>query len=570
MTSFAARFFESELERVHGITRDSNPKLFRLVVYIFWKAFCHRFDDDPEGTVLAQRFIEDEFGSRLLSKLIFEEAAKPNSLFVLTKESSRDDHIARCYTVSKKFFYQFSQVSTRKYAESIGQAADFVDLFSGKPKKAVGKLCHLYDASRNLQTSKLVRDSLDSMTELPFNRFLFEWHIRRQKPKFLINSFRVKLQDGRKFQSPPIVKRLPVESLPDENYTSLKCDMAAFANITMAGDNCYQPIYSPAYSGRVYETPAGFQNSKRLTKAVMAHGQGLWNYDIVSCHLNILILLLRKYKHAMKGSDIKHLAMKYLQALEKQIINKTSMSAKAAAFNVPLEKFKVAVLSYLYCGNCNAEPIQDAKEFGMSIKDFNDYIIPLKMAREKLWEYICNDSEYLVAGTKKFKTVIVNAAGCKFHIDRDMTACDIKKKLLAHVIQGVEKLFIHTLILECSKNGIPVVADEHDGIITKKPIPDNIFADVRASTGYALEVAEKPFDREQETRDYIGNLVKSCIKTTKVVLTSRFAANNKKAQELAGKIPALMRSQKTVIAKHVMDIQSPQQLDVVEQAVEVF
>lgn len=554
VTSFAARFFESELERVHGVARDSNPKLFRLVVYIFWKAFCHRFDDDPEGTVLAQRFVEDEFGSRLLSKLIYEESQKPNSLFVLETDYSQCDHLARSYSVNESFFYQFLQISTRKYAESIGQSADFVDLFTGKPKKAVGKLQYLYDASRNLQTSKLIRDSLASIGELPFNKFLFELHIRNQKPKLLINWCHVKLPDGRKFRFPPIVKLLPIESLLEEARKSLKRDMAAFANITMAGGNSYQPIYNPAYSGRVYEIPAGFQNSKRLTKAVMAHGQGLCNFDIVSCHLNILVLELRRYEKAMRGSDIKPLAMKYHQLLEKQVINKTSMSAKAAAFNVPIEKFKIAVLSYLYCGNCNAKPIQDAKEFGMTIKAFNKYVAPLEKAREKLWEYICSDSGYLVTGTKKFKNVIVNAAGCKFNIDRDMTACDIKKKLLAHVIQGIEKLFIHTLILECSKNGITVVADEHDGIITKKPIPDHIFDSVRVSTSYTLEVVEKPFDREQETRDYIDSLIKSGIKTTKAVLTFKIAENSKKAQALAGKIPALMRSQKSVIAKRVMDI----------------
>ncbi len=542
VTSFAALFFETELERVHGITRENTPELYWLFVYNYRKAFCHRFDDDPEGTVLAQRFIEEKTGSRAASNKLFLETQKPSALIVLERDYSHSGNTARIYSVNESFFYQFLQISTRKYAESIGQSADFVDLFTGKPKKAVGKLQYLYDASRNLQTSKLVRDSLASIGELPFNKLLFELHIRNQKPKLLINWCRVKLPDGRKFRFPPIVKLPPIESLPKEARKALKRDMAAFANITMAGDNSYQPIYNPAYSGRVYEVPAGFQNSKRVTKAVMAHGQRLWNYDIVSCHLNILVLLLRRYEKAMRGSDIKPLAMKYHQLLEKQIINKTKMSAKAAAFNVPVDDFKIAVLSFLYCGNCNAEPIQDAKEFGMTIKAFNEYVFPLKMAREKLWEYIGNDSEYLVTGTKKFKTVIVNAAGCKFNIDRDMTACKIQKKLLAHVIQGIEKLFIHTLILECSKNGIPVVADEHDGMITKKPVPAHIFDDVRASTGYNLEVVEKPFDREQETRDHIDSLIKSYIKTTKAVLTFKIAENNKKAQALACEIPALKRN----------------------------
>lgn len=569
VASFAARFFESELERVHGITRDNNPKLFRLVVYIFWKARCHRFDDDPEGTVLAQRFVEDEFGSRLLSKLIYEESQKPNSLFVLETDYSQCDHLARSYSVNESFFYQFLQISTRKYAESIGQSANFVDLFTGKLKKSFGKLHYLYSSSRNLMTSTLVRDSLNSIKELPFNKLLFEQHILQQKPKLRVNWCHVTLPDGRKFRFPPIVKQLPIEP---KARKSLMRDMAVYANITMESDSKYQPVYNPAYTGRVYEIPAGFQNSKRLTKAVIAHKQGLWNYDIVSCHLNILILELRRYEQIMQGSSIKPLAMKYHQGLAKQIINKTKMKAQAAAFNVPVDDFKIAILSYLYCGSCYADPIKAAKKFGMTTKEFKKYVTPLKMAREKLWEYICNDSEHLVAGTKNFKTVIVNKAGCKFHITSDMTSKDLMNKLLAHVIQGIEKFFIHTLILECSKNGIPVVADEHDGIITKKAIPAHIFDDVRASTGYNLEVVEKPFDREQETRDYIDSLIKSGIKTTKAALTLKIAENNKKAQVLAGKIPALVRNQRSIASKYFVVAQTPLIPDVIVQEMdaEVF
>ena len=60
-------------------------------------------------------------------------------------------------------------------------------------------------------------------------------------------------------------------------------------------------------------------------------------------------------------------------------------------------------------------------------------------------------------------------------ITNKKTIKKIKRSLTAFILQGQESCFIHNLTILCSKNGIPVYKNEHDGLITGKKIPDSLI-----------------------------------------------------------------------------------------------
>lgn len=65
---------------------------------------------------------------------------------------------------------------------------------------------------------------------------------------------------------------------------------------------------------------------------------------------------------------------------------------------------------------------------------------------------------------------------------------EIKRKLAAFILQGQEACFIHQLTLLCTEKKIKVMKNEHDGIITNKPIPIELVTEASILAG--LEGAE--------------------------------------------------------------------------------
>jgi hypothetical protein len=69
-----------------------------------------------------------------------------------------------------------------------------------------------------------------------------------------------------------------------------------------------------------------------------------------------------------------------------------------------------------------------------------------------------------------------------------------KSQLIAHYLQGIEACFIHTLTLLAEKYDFKPIGNEHDGLITLGPIPQEAIEEAKRITGlYCLELREKPF-----------------------------------------------------------------------------
>ena len=82
-----------------------------------------------------------------------------------------------------------------------------------------------------------------------------------------------------------------------------------------------------------------------------------------------------------------------------------------------------------------------------------------------------------------------------------------QRKLAAFILQGKEACFIHHLTILCDLNGIPVYKNEHDGLITGKPIKEDLVKEAAQLSGLKNPVLEeKPLiseEKKQKLMDYL-------------------------------------------------------------------
>ena len=80
-------------------------------------------------------------------------------------------------------------------------------------------------------------------------------------------------------------------------------------------------------------------------------------------------------------------------------------------------------------------------------------------------------------------------------IQRPIASFTKSAEMVAHVLQGMEAYFIHTLTTLSTRYGFEVIGNEHDGLITLNKIPEEAIRETQRLTGlHCLELREKPFN----------------------------------------------------------------------------
>ena len=86
-----------------------------------------------------------------------------------------------------------------------------------------------------------------------------------------------------------------------------------------------------------------------------------------------------------------------------------------------------------------------------------------------------------------------NAAGMSLALD-GLTVGQMRRKLVAHVLQGREALYIHALAAAAERHGFVVVCNEHDGLVTLGEVPEAAKEEAgEAAEMPWAELVEKPF-----------------------------------------------------------------------------
>jgi hypothetical protein len=253
----------------------------------------------------------------------------------------------------------------------------------------------------------------------------------------------------------------------------------------------FYPHYSPQHSGRI-GTP--IQNLTGESKAVAYSGiPNLYNYDLSSSQLRICC----HYEFPRYGIECPW--------LDSYLADTSLREDYAAVIGITPDAFKEAIIGVLmgsklpHNGTDTRASIfqalkdglpsgaQSLEELDDMVSALKDLIAPLKTALNKwhvaILKNLAKEGEILNALKKSLTYVQVKAhSGSK------------RGAIAAHILQGTEAYFIHTLTTLANSYSFQVLGNEHDGLITLGQIPDAAIQEARTITGlHCLDLREKPF-----------------------------------------------------------------------------
>jgi len=487
VTAFASQFFKAALIR-YKVSLGQTPEKYWLLSYLLMKTYYHRHGHS--GTIVSASWLEKAAKVRGLSKWLHELSNQPKSIVTLVTDYNKPQKQARVYKVADWFMLNFLEFNRKRTCIQLGRDATRVDLFTLEPVKQNKEIQpSLYDQSRHLMTSSLVRDAINAIKPLPYNYDFFRLYVGARTFE---TATVFKFQSGTTFVKKQIVKKKDLDK-ESERYRALYIrDASALEFITQFRKTHYQPVYEPAYTGRVSELGAGYQGLRGLSKAVLVYDKGLNNYDLELAHLTALKNLTLEYETAAKNKKLNHHDWR---RFERTIMSKPFQKAKATQLGLSSKQFKKILYGFIYSGgSMRIKPIRACCLNDERLSKLENYLFPLKKIIDCLWFYIRRDDRFKPKKGVKASYDITNLTGCRFLPDKALSKVKRRRKILAHLIQGIEKHFVHTLTIACKKSGINVVSDEHDGIVTDKPIPQNIIDDVTQINGYGLKLTVKPFE----------------------------------------------------------------------------
>jgi len=269
--------------------------------------------------------------------------------------------------------------------------------------------------------------------------------------------------------------------LHDENYHHLTQDnIHRLINLTnqilkLANNDIEQGsvihIYHQCSTGRLFATGITIQSTPRLIKHAALHG--LWEYDFKNCHYAIFQQLVNKESIKCSAIDA------YLQN------TKTTREQIAEEIGIPIEEVKKCLLALIYGANSfewkdasipkligvnKAKALSKHPQYSAIRKD----VLTGRKAILKHWP----------APRGQYK----NAMGItiqKYEASGKKTPA---KKILAHLMQGIETQMLNTVYQEHAKE---LILLQHDGFASKSRLNKvDIEQLVKDKTGFDIGVKE--------------------------------------------------------------------------------
>nr|WP_322714537.1 hypothetical protein [Nostoc sp. ChiSLP03a]MDZ8215791.1 hypothetical protein [Nostoc sp. ChiSLP03a] len=326
----------------------------------------------------------------------------------------------------------------------------------------------------------------------------------------------------------------PVFGGGDKAKRALVIDRSAYNHIMsnivkLEGDLAdYQLIFSeqgPQMSGRISEAHSGMQScSRKMKEAGFSDIPDLRNYDLKSSQVygliqwfemaNIDTSWLHNYlaqdkqvfanKVGISKDRWKECFMAIVMGahLQKKVERKHFESVKVNRFVkgeavVIEESPEEAIFKALY-EESNGNPDVALEYF---IK-FNEVIAPLKAAIDKWQAWLLN--EYVPANSvyPRGQQCVVNKTGMTFDLTPYLgtkgkwkNESELKRKLAAFYLQGVEAGYIHWITVLSKDFGYTCLSNQHDGLVTIGEIPEEAreIAKQRSGLKYAV-LEEKAFN----------------------------------------------------------------------------
>jgi len=243
-------------------------------------------------------------------------------------------------------------------------------------------------------------------------------------------------------------------------------------------DGLYYPRYCPQSAGRITELGIGFQSCHNSMKALAF--KDMYNYDIRSSHPNTLLTYMEQasldtsWLEAYVDSDPSDWAMKV---------------------GMPRSEWKRLILAVIYGSSLlkgrKAKPnvaYDIVMNTGADLELVRQLLEPLFQLRTVWYKYLLETfipNQCLVSLDYKF---------LRNRCDQKISLKKPPNELTAHLMQGLESAFIYCLTQDVKEVGIKVVSNQHDGLVTDRPIPDYLIQQAKEFVGFPrAQLTIKPF-----------------------------------------------------------------------------
>ncbi|MGB3544701.1 hypothetical protein, partial [Rubrivirga sp.] len=292
----------------------------------------------------------------------------------------------------------------------------------------------------------------------------------------------------------------------------------------------YRPTFAPTYTGRLTEA-GGFQSAPRALKRrvwePLERSHGLVNYDLKSSQPTALVQLFREadadpaFLHRYIASDRADLAREAFGSRDDVVVElyKTCVIAlfmgaqlpSPSAFRrlVPIEFAdlqddverrrlqRTPDIAKSIWGVYGITDYGDPwDEAGQALERFREHVTAFDRERKAWLRYITGPylEAHATGGGSGGGRVVANATGSLLRL-KGLSPSKLRRKLAAHLLQGLEAEFIHRLTLLGAEYGFVAVSNQHDGLVTQGEVPEAAVEQARAES--ALEVADlvvKPYE----------------------------------------------------------------------------
>lgn len=241
----------------------------------------------------------------------------------------------------------------------------------------------------------------------------------------------------------------------------------------------FAPRYVMQATGRI-GTP--LQSASRAMKAATYGSlEGVFNYDLSSSQMALCLREFERHGIACPWLD------EYLHGPDKR-------DELARRVGVTAATWKECLYTVLMTGHIPtntawqgspvvealAEEIAEPSHLAAALARLRETLKPLARCLKQWHRIVASEAER--AGS------VTNLLGIARR-DFDKTS-----GMVAHLLQGTEAYFIHTLTLLADAHGFEPIGNEHDGLITLGPIPPAAIREAQDVTGlHCLDLREKPF-----------------------------------------------------------------------------
>ena len=372
----------------------------------------------------------------------------------------------------------------------------------------------IYDEKRNLIVSKLVKKGIDPIKLCVINYMYVEERLNY------------------------LSEQMELDLLSDQEKLSYLNDERCYRKILLSGfeikARCYlsyQPGYKGQVSGRRSEIGGGFQSCSREQKhEAFFYVPHVRNYDLKSSQIwglyqqfkiaGIETLPLRKYLRKGKEHYANLVGVSvdcWKGILMGLILGGFPQLTKAG--NVPnYPDYRLLKFDIVREHICSELGIEVGYDYNSNRRCWNASYSQIRAVREILQKVAdtCRDLieglarwyDFLVKvyvpmnrSHSKGQTYITNKSDMKLDITPFMTANKLisgqgKRKIAAHVLQGIEAAFISYITHYSSEADCPykVLSDQHDGVVVIGSIPDKYVERARLDSDFKYGIlVEKPY-----------------------------------------------------------------------------